>query len=314
MACAYLGHVASVPELLRAGQRSFSFELFPPKTALGEENLWSALEELEALEPTFVSVTYGAGGTTRDLTVDLTRRIAAETTLTPVGHLTCVGSSRADLESVLDQYERAGVRNVLALRGDAPGGPGQEWVPHEGGLDHADQLVQLISTRESFSVGVAAFPEGHPESASFDHDARVLRAKQDAGAGFAITQFFFRASDYFALLERATALGVTMPILPGLMPVSNLSQIQRFAELSGADFPTELAEQFERLGDDHQGVVELGIEVATELAAELLAGGSPGLHFYTLNRSSATREIYRNLDLVSGQLRRPNPSAEQPGE
>lgn len=282
---------------LTRGERSFSFEFFPPKTDEGEARLWHTLRELEPLRPTFASVTYGAGGSTRDRTVRLTARLAAETTLTPLGHLTCVGSTVEQLQGVIASYADAGVLNILALRGDPPQGPGSLWEPTPGGFDHAEQLVELVRSLGSFSVGVAAFPEGHPESASRDDDARVLARKAMAGASFAITQFFFRVGDYLDLVDRTRALGCEIPILPGIMPVTNLGQIQRFAELSGAGVPAELVERFARLGDDQAAVRELGIEIASNLCRDLLDQGAPGLHFYTLNSSTATREIYANLAL-----------------
>jgi methylenetetrahydrofolate reductase (NADPH) len=288
---------SAVGELLAAGDRSFSFEFFPPRTDEGERQLWQAVRELEPLAPTFVSVTYGAGGSTRDRTVRVTRRILEETTLLPMAHLTCVGATVAELRSVIGAYADAGLRNVLALRGDPPGGPGTPWVAQPGGLQHADELVGLVRSLGDFSVGVAAFPEGHPESRSLDQDARVLLAKQEAGASFAVTQFFFRIGDYVSLVERARAVGVTIPIVPGVMPVTSLSQIERFAVLSGAAFPADLAERFRALGEDTRGVHDLGVEVASELCGQLLDAGAPGLHFYTLNRSTSSREIYANLGL-----------------
>lgn len=284
-----------VGDLLATGTQSFSFEFFPPKTDAGEEQLWRALAELEQLAPTFVSVTYGAGGTTRDRTVGITGRIATQTAMVPVGHLTCVGATVAELESVVSEYAAAGVHNVLALRGDPPGGPGDPWVAHEGGLNYASELVSLVAQAGDFSVGVAAFPDPHPASMSAEVDIEILRAKQDAGAEFAITQFFFRSATYFDLVQRARAAGVTIPIIPGIMPVTNLAQITRFAALSGADFPADIAAEFEAVGE--AGVRELGVEMASNMCRELLAGGAPGLHFYTLNRSTATREIYAHLGL-----------------
>lgn len=283
--------------VLARGDRSFSFEFFPPKTDEGEARLWQTLRELEPLRPTFASVTYGAGGSTRDRTVRLTARLAAETTLTPLGHLTCVGSDVEKLQGVVASYADAGVRNILALRGDPPEGPGSEWVPTSGGFDHAEQLVELVCALGSFSVGVAAFPEGHPESRTRDDDAQVLARKADAGATFAITQFFFRIEDYQDLEARTRAIGCDIPIIPGIMPVTNFGQIQRFAELSGAALPADLVERFVALGDDEVGVRTLGIELASHLCSELLEHGAPGLHFYTLNSSTATREIYDNLSL-----------------
>lgn len=285
--------------LLARGARSFSFEFFPPKSDEGERKLWQTLRELEALHPTFASVTYGAGGSTRDRTVRLTERMASETTLTPLGHLTCVGASVDELQAVVAAYAAAGVSNVLALRGDPIDGPRASWSPTPDGLNHADELVTLVRSLGNFSVGVAAFPEGHPESGDRDHDARVLARKAEVGASFAITQFFFRIEDYLDLRDRTAALGCSIPILPGIMPVTNLGQIQRFATLSGAAFPTELAARFEALGDDAAGVRALGIEIASQMCRELLDEDAPGLHFYTLNSSSATREIYANLGLRS---------------
>ena len=287
----------SLGQILASGERSFSFELFPPKTDEGERLLWQTVREIEALKPTFVSVTYGAGGSTRDRTVRLTGEIAHETTVTPVAHLTCVGASRDELAHVVGQYAAEGVTTLLALRGDPPTGLNTPWQPHPGGLDQAVQLVELIRTLGSFSVGVAAFPDGHPESPDLDHDARVLALKQQAGAEFAITQFFFRVEAYEALVERALAHGCTMPIVPGIMPVTNVAQIERFAALSGAAFPPALAERFRAIADDPDAVVRLGIDVAAEMSQRLLDIGAPGLHYYTLNRSHSTIEVYQALGL-----------------
>ena len=291
---------ATVGDLLAQGGHSFSFEFFPPKTDDGERQLWQAIRELESLRPTFVSVTYGAGGSTRDRTVRITRRIAEETTLLPVAHLTCVGASVAELRTTIGEYADAGIRNLLALRGDPPSGPGTEWVRHNAGLAHADSLVSLVRSLGDFSVGVAAFPEGHPESSSLDQDVQVLRAKQDAGAEFAVTKLFFEASHYIALVERARAAGVTIPIIPGIMPLTNISQIERFAVLSGTEFPDELADRFRAIADDADAVHALGVESATALARELLFADAPGLHFYTLNRSTSSAEIYSALGLGRG--------------
>lgn len=287
----------SLGQILSGGQRSFSFELFPPKTDEGERILWRTVRDIEALKPTFVSVTYGAGGSTQDRTVRLTREIARETTLTPVAHLTCVGASRDELRDVVGQYAAGGVNTMLALRGDPPTGLDTPWQPHPGGLEHATELVELIRSLGNFSVGVAAFPEGHPESADLEQDARVLAMKQDAGAEFAITQLFFNVDDYERLVARAAAYGCTMPIVPGIMPVTNVSQIERFAALSGAVFPAALAERFGAVADDADAVVELGVEVAAAMCQRLLAVGAPGLHFYTLNRSRSTIEVYEALGL-----------------
>ncbi len=288
---------ATVRDLLASGERSFSFEFFPPKDDAGSVQLWRSLRELEALQPTFVSVTYGAGGSTRDRTVEITRRIARETSMTPMAHLTCVGHSRAELRSVIGAYADAGIRNVLALRGDPPGGPGAPWRPTPGGLRYASELVALVRSLGDFSVGVAAFPEGHREAATLEADVAVLRSKQEAGAEFAITDMFFRAEDYARLLERAEHAGVRIPVLPGIMPITNLRQIQRMAELSGREVPAEVVARVSR-SEEPVAVRAAGVEVASELCEALLDAGAPGLHFYTLNRSKATREVYANLRLA----------------
>jgi methylenetetrahydrofolate reductase (NADPH) len=278
-----------------------SFEFFPPKTDEGESSLWNAIRALEGLAPQFVSVTYGAGGSARDRTVRLTERIALETTLKPMGHLTCVGSSVEELRSVIGAYAAAGVGKILALRGDPPrdsnqpGAVDEKWRSHRGGLKHAVELVELVRSLSDFEVGVAAFPEGHPESHDFAQDIEVLVKKQQAGASFAVTQIFFHVRDYVRLVESANRAGVTMPIIPGVMPITNVSQIKRFAELSGADFPNDLAARFEQVADDEAKVVRLGVEVATAFCKELQAVGAPALHFYTLNRSTSAREVYQAL-------------------
>jgi methylenetetrahydrofolate reductase (NADPH) len=287
-----------VRDLLASGRRSFSFEFFPPKDDEGERQLWQTIRQLEALRPTFVSVTYGAGGSTRDRTIRVTERIAEETTLTPVGHLTCVGHARDELRTILGRYADAGVRNVLALRGDPPGGPGTPWTPTPEGLRYASELVALLRELGDFSVGVAAFPEGHREAASLDADTAAMLAKAEAGADFAITELFFRAADYVALVDRIRAAGCVMPVVPGIMPITNLKQIQRFAELSGRQVPPEVVRRFDGVTEPAD-VRRIGIAVATEMCDELLRQGAPGLHFYTLNRSTATREIYANLGVVA---------------
>jgi methylenetetrahydrofolate reductase (NADPH) len=287
----------SLRELLASGGRSYSFEFFPPKDDAGEVQLWSAIRRLERLRPTFVSVTYGAGGSTRDRTVRITRRIAHDTTLTPVGHLTCVDASVQELRQVIGQYADAGVRNVLALRGDPAGGPASPWVSHDEGLDHAVDLVRLLREMGAFCVGVAAFPDKHPESADLDHDARVLVDKARAGAEFAITQLFLDPAAYIGLVERVRAMGCDLPIIPGIMPITSVAQVRRFAELSGVAVSQRVVERLEAHGDDKAAVRAEGIALATELSRDLLDAGAPGLHFYTLNRSTATLEIYQGLGL-----------------
>ena len=288
----------TVRDLIAEGGKSYSFEFFPPKTDAGEAELWQAIRQLEPLNPTFVSVTYGAGGSTRDRTLRIVERIATETTLTPVAHLTCVGASRYDLRNVIGAIADAGIRNVLALRGDPPGGADQEWEPHPEGLSYAEDLVRLLRELGDFCVGVAAFPEGHRESPDRETDAKYLAQKVSAGADFVVTQFFFHAVDYFSLVDRVRALGCDVPVIPGVMPVTNVAQIERMALLSGADFPADLAERLRAVADDPIAVRRIGVEVATDLCRELLAGGAPGLHFYTMNRSTATREIYATLGLA----------------
>jgi methylenetetrahydrofolate reductase (NADPH) len=287
--------VVSVADHLRSGERSFSFEFFPPKDEAGAAQLWQAIRRLEALHPTFVSVTYGAGGSNRGTVIDVTRRIGEQTTLTAMAHLTLVGHSRPELRQLIGSYADAGVHHILALRGDPPGGPGAEWVAHPEGLTHAVELVELAKSLGGFTVGVAAFPNKHPQAPDLEADARILADKARAGADFAVTQLFFEADAYFALVDRLGRLGVDLPILPGIMPVLNLRQVSRMAELSGVPLPSALIDEVEPLKDDPAAVRAKGIELASRLCQDLLDGGAPGLHFYTLNRSGATREIFANV-------------------
>jgi methylenetetrahydrofolate reductase (NADPH) len=292
------GRGRSLAERINQGERSFSFEFFPPKDEAGEEQLWNAVRALEPYRPTFVSVTYGAGGSTRDKTVAITGRIAAETELLPVAHLTCVGHTRDEVAAILDSYAAKGVAHVMALRGDPAEGPRAEWTPTPGGLDYAIDVVKLARERGDFRIGVAAFPEGHPSAESLEADADVLVAKARAGAEFAVTQMFFRAADYFGLVDRVRARGVDIPILPGIMPILNLAAIRRQSELIGAEVPEEIVERLSAAGPEPADIRAEGIAVAAELCQELLDGGAPGLHFYTLNRSKATLEIFAKLNVT----------------
>lgn len=286
---------ATISSLLATGRPLCSFEFFPPRDDAGQQTLWTAISELTEIEPDFVSVTYGASGSTRDRTIGLTASIRESTPFLAMGHLTCVSQSRTELQATIESYSAAGVRNILAVRGDPPGGPTAPWQSHPEGLDTATELVRLVKQTGDFCVGVAAFPDAHPEHFDFELDVRILCAKQEAGAEFAITQLFFSAEAYFALVERAERAGCTLPILPGIMPVTSVTQIKRFAELSGAALPEPLVARLLAVADDAEAVREVGTEVATQLSRDLLDAGAPGLHFFTQNRSRATREIVSRL-------------------
>ena len=281
----------------------FSFEFFPPKTEEGERRLRETLGALRELEPDFVSVTYGAGGSTRGLTLELTKWIKQDLGIEAMAHLSCVGATREELSEILDRVHAAGIENVLALRGDPPQGDAS-WTPHPGGLRFSSELAGLISSRYQVCVGAAAFPEVHPEAVDMASDLRFLKQKVDSGVSFLITQLFFDNEAYFRFVEEARAAGIEVPIIPGIMPITDVGQIKRFTEMCGACIPQALLEQLESRAHCPDAVLELGVSYATLQCAELLARGAPGIHFYTLNRSPATRAILAALRLLRPWVRR----------
>jgi methylenetetrahydrofolate reductase (NADPH) len=286
-----------IDQILAEGAPVFSFEFFPPKTPDGERNLYAALAELRTLEPSFVSVTYGAGGSTREKTIEIVKRIREEYGLEAMAHFTCVGATATELRETLEEMRRAGIDNVLALRGDPPAGE-QAWSKTDGGLEYSRELVALISEDYPFVIGAACFPETHIHAASPDADIEHLVEKVEAGVDFLITQLFFDNAVYFDFIERARAAGIAVPIIPGVMPITRVGQVERMATMCGASIPDGLRRELHARGDDPEAVLDFGVAYATLQCSELLAAGAPGIHFYTLNRSPATRAILSALKLA----------------
>jgi methylenetetrahydrofolate reductase (NADPH) len=288
----------TVRDRLAAPGPHFSVEFMPPRNDADEDLLWRAVRRLEPLRPAFVSVTYGAGGSHRERTIRVTQRIAEETTLVPVAHLTAVGHSVSELRQVIGSYAAVGVGNILALRGDPPGDPNGEWVAHPQGLEYTSDLVRLARSLGNFSVGVAAYPDKHPRSVDVESDTRFLVAKIRAGADYAITQMLFSADDYFRLRDRLAAAGVDIPLLPGIMPVTSYGRLMRIQELSGQPIPADLADELKAVADDPDAGRAVGMDHAVRMSEQLLAQGAPCLHFYTFNRSKATIEVLTALGMA----------------
>lgn len=300
-----------IDQILAAGEPSFSFEFFPPKTPQGERNLHDALEELRLLEPAFVSVTYGAGGSTRAKTIEIVRNIKREYSLEAMAHFTCVGATVEELLSTLDDMEQVGIENVLALRGDPPAGQ-EQWVKTDGGLEYSNQLVALIKQRYEFAIGAACFPETHIHATSSEDDLRHLAKKVSAGVDFLITQLFFDNALYFDFLARASAAGIEVPIIPGILPITHVGQLERMTQMCGASIPEGLRRELALRSERPEAVSDFGVAYATLQCAQLLAAGAPGIHFYTLNRSPATRAIVSALKLARPWERREAPAALAP--
>jgi methylenetetrahydrofolate reductase (NADPH) len=286
-----------IDELLGGPEPVFSFEFFPPKTAQGEQNLYAALAELRALEPSFVSVTYGAGGSTRAKTIEIVRHIKQRYGLEAMAHFTCVGATAEQLRATLDDMLAAGIDNVLALRGDPPAGQ-EHWTQTDGGLEYSRELVALIRASYPFAVGAACFPETHIHASSPEDDLRHLAEKVDAGVDFLITQLFFDNALYFDFLARARAASIRVPIIPGILPITHIGQLERMTKMCGASVPPGLRRELHARSEQPEAVLDFGVAYATLQCAELLAAGAPGIHFYTLNRSPATRAILSALKLA----------------
>ena len=281
--------------LAQSDRPLLSCEFFPPKTDKGEENLWRCLDELKAMNPAYISVTYGAGGSTQERTRGIVTRIKKETGLSPVAHLTCVGATAGDIAALLNDYKTAGIENILALRGDPPEGM-DHFQATAGGFAHATDLISFIRAQNGFSIACATYPEGHPESPNgVEDDIRYLKMKQDNGADCAVTQYFFDNDAFYRFRDAASESGVTLPIIPGIMPITNFDQIVRFSAMCGAGIPDWLHEKMGPVRDDPDAVKALGIELAVRQCTDLIDHGVPGLHFYTLNKSEATLAIAAEL-------------------
>lgn len=280
--------------LNRTADPLFSFEFFPPKDEQGAINLYQAIDQLKSLNPSYVSVTYGAGGSTREKTLDLVGKIKNEIKLEPMCHLTCVGSSRDQINDILRKIHRNNIQNILALRGDPPQGE-SAFVKHADGFAYASDLVREIKKKYDLCIGVAGYPEKHPESRDFDEDIKYLKLKVDSGASFIVTQLFFNNNAFFEFVDRVEKAGIHVPIIPGIMPITNLSQIQRFTTMCGASLPDQLVKDLEKLKDSENDVQKYGTEYAIRQCRELLDRGVKGIHFYTLNKSKATREIFKAI-------------------
>ena len=283
-----------ISELLKTGKKSFSFEFFPPKTDEDSAQLLKTAETLRALDPSYISVTWGAGGSTGRKTLDLVTGIKSKLGVETMAHLTCVGASRSEIDAVLAEIHSKNIENILALRGDPPKGQA-DFVPHPDGFRYADELVAHIRKRWNFCVAAAGYPEGHPQTPDKKKDLENLKRKVDAGADFVVTQLFFDNGDYFDFVDRARKIGISVPIVPGLMPVTNVAQLKRFTAMCGARIPDVLSRAIEPVQDDPEAVVRIGIEHGLKQAENLVAGGAPGIHFYTLNRSLSTSEILKRL-------------------
>lgn len=278
---------------------TFSLEFFPPKDLAGEERLWQVLMQLAPLKPDFVSVTYGAGGSTRDRTIRVTTEITARTAIPTVAHLTCVGSTKSELIQILNQYKNSGIKSILALRGDPQGGAKSAWRKIPNGLDHADQLVELAKSVGGLEIGVAAFPDGHPASDfNLPLDIDVLLRKEQLGATFATTQFFFDVEKWVALVDKLHQKGSKLPVIAGLLPITNLNQLDRMVEMSGVQIPQSIMKKFENSNNEPHEVRKIGVEIATDMGRKLLDANVPGIHFYTMNSAESTIEIAKNLGLL----------------